>query len=179
MAVNISARSLARTDFASEVLSVLADTGTDPQRVILEITETSLMADPVRAARTLFELSRAGLRIAIDDFGAGRTSLGYLATLPIWELKIDKAFVLPMVADDRKTAIVRSVIELGHSLGFTVTAEGVESPEALQRLAELDCDTVQGYLLAKPAASGDLPERLTGATEVLSARRAAAGASQG
>ena len=68
------------------------------------------------------------MRISIDDFGAGHTSLGYLATLPICELKIDKAFVLPMLTDERNTAIVRSVIELGHSLGFTVTAEGVETP---------------------------------------------------
>ncbi|MFL6099556.1 MAG: putative bifunctional diguanylate cyclase/phosphodiesterase [Actinomycetales bacterium] len=172
IAVNISARSLARPEFAGEVLAVLGETGTDPHRVILEITETSLMADPIRAARTLGELSRAGLRISIDDFGAGHTSLGYLATLPIWELKIDKTFVLPMLSDERKTAIVRSVIELGHSLGFTVTAEGVESAEALHRLADLDCDTVQGYLLARPVASAELPGRVSGAADVLRAHGA-------
>jgi EAL domain-containing protein (putative c-di-GMP-specific phosphodiesterase class I) len=153
------------------VFGVLAETDTDPARVILEITETALMADPTRAARTLVELSRAGIRISIDDFGAGHTSLGYLATLPISELKIDKGFVLSMSNDDRNTAIVRSVIELGHSLGFTVTAEGVETTETLRHLTALRCDTVQGYLLARPASSSDLPTRLTAAATVLGANR--------
>jgi diguanylate cyclase len=172
VAVNISANSLGRPDFAADVLAVLAETRTNPRRVILEITETSLMADPVRAARTLGELDRAGLRISIDDFGAGHTSLGYLAALPISELKIDKAFVLSMLTDERKTAIVRSVIELGHSLGFTVTAEGVETADALRCLAELDCDTVQGYHLARPASSADLPDRLASALGALTSLRA-------
>ena len=172
VAVNISARSLGRADFAADVLSALATAGTDPARVILEITETALMADPARASRTLVELTRAGLRISIDDFGAGHTSLGYLATLPITELKIDKAFVLSMLTDDRNTAIVRSVIELGHGLGFTVTAEGVETMDMLHQLTALRCDTVQGYLLAKPAAMQDLPDRLAEARTVLNANHA-------
>ncbi len=172
VAVNISARSLGRADFAADVLSALAAAGTDPARVILEITETALMADPARASRTLVELTRAGLRISIDDFGAGHTSLGYLATLPITELKIDKAFVLSMLTDDRNTAIVRSVIELGHGLGFTVTAEGVETMDMLHQLTALRCDTVQGYLLAKPAAMQDLPDRLAEARTVLNANHA-------
>jgi diguanylate cyclase (GGDEF)-like protein len=172
VAVNISARSLGRADFAADVLSALAEAGTDPARVILEITETALMADPARASRTLVELTRAGLRISIDDFGAGHTSLGYLATLPITELKIDKAFVLSMLTDDRNTAIVRSVIELGHGLGFTVTAEGVETMDMLHQLTALRCDTVQGYLLARPAAIADLPDRLAEALTVLRANHA-------
>jgi diguanylate cyclase len=171
VAVNISARSLARPDFAQDILDVLTETLTDPRRVILEITETALMDDPTRAAWTLSELHRAGLRISIDDFGAGHTSLGYLATLPITELKIDKAFVSSMLADERNTAIVRSVIELGHSLGFTVTAEGVETPEALQRLSLLHCDTVQGYLLARPVGTAELPGRMAAATAVLHQNR--------
>jgi diguanylate cyclase (GGDEF)-like protein len=172
VAVNISARSLGRADFAADVLGALAEAGTDPARMILEITETALMADPARAARTLVELTRAGLRISIDDFGAGHTSLGYLATLPITELKIDRAFVLSMLTDDRNTAIVRSVIELGHGLGFTVTAEGVETMEMLHRLTALRCDTVQGYLLARPAPDVDLPDRLAEALTVLRANHA-------
>jgi diguanylate cyclase (GGDEF)-like protein len=173
VAVNASARSLARSDFATDLLDILAETQTDPRRVILEITETALMVDPVRAVHTLGRLSGSGVRIAIDDFGAGHTSLGYLATLPISELKIDKAFVLAMIGDERNTAIVRSVIELGHSLGFTVTAEGVETPEALRRLTELGCDTVQGYLLARPAPAADLPRRIADAAAVLAERQAA------
>ena len=95
------------------------------------------------------------------------------ARLPFSELKIDKGFVLAMVGDDRNTAIVRSVIELGHSLGFTVTAEGVETLDALRRLIALGCDTVQGYLLARPGPSTELTARITAATAVASCARAA------
>jgi diguanylate cyclase (GGDEF)-like protein len=171
IAVNISARSLGRADFAKEVLGILRETGTDPRRVMLEITETSLMADPAGASRTLRELDEAGVRLSIDDFGAGQTSLGYLATLPIAELKIDKAFVLAMHGDERNAAIVRSVIELGHSLGFTVTAEGVETLAALEQLSAYHCDTVQGYLLSRPVGSADLADRIDAAHIVLDATR--------
>jgi diguanylate cyclase (GGDEF)-like protein len=156
MAVNISARSLTRPDFADEVLTVLARTGTNPERVILEVTETLLMVDPAGAARTLVRLDEAGIRIAIDDYGPGQTSLGYLAMLPINELKIDRSFVRSMLTDERNAAIVRSVVDLGHSLGFTVTAEGVETQEALDSLRSTQCDTAQGYVLAVPAPLADL-----------------------
>ncbi|MGX7680073.1 putative bifunctional diguanylate cyclase/phosphodiesterase [Jatrophihabitans sp. DSM 45814] len=169
VAVNISAHSLARSGFAQDVLDILAETRTDPSRIILEITETALMVDPPLAARLLAELHAAGIRISIDDFGAGQTSLGYLATLPISELKIDKTFVLSMLTDDRNFAIVRSVIELGHALGFTVTAEGVETIDALDNLAALRCDTVQGYLLARPSAAIDLAEGLAAAVRMVTA----------
>ena len=159
VAVNISARSLSRPTFADEVLAVLTDTGTDPARIVAEITETALVSDPPAATRTLRRLHEAGIRIAIDDFGAGQTSLSYLATLPISELKIDKAFVMPMASDPRNAAIVRAILDLAHNLGFTVTAEGVESAAVLDELTRLDCDTVQGFLLARPVA----PERLPAA----------------
>ena len=160
VAVNISARSLIRTDFAEDILAIIGASDVDPRRVILEITETALLADPERAARTLCTLSERGVRISIDDFGAGQTSLGYLARLPVSELKIDKAFVLAMSDDPRNAAIVRSVIELGHSLGFTVTAEGVETAASLQDLVDAECDLVQGYLLARPMQLDSLRERL-------------------
>jgi diguanylate cyclase (GGDEF)-like protein len=169
VAINISARSLIRADFASEVLAVLAETGVAPGRVILELTETALLADPASAARTLARLHDAGLRVSIDDFGAGQTSLSYLVALPISELKIDKAFVLSMLTDPRNAAIVRSVIDLGHSLGFAVTAEGVETSEALQQLTRYGCDTVQGFFLARPMSSADLTRRMHEVTDVLTA----------
>jgi diguanylate cyclase (GGDEF)-like protein len=171
VAVNISARSLIRSDFADDVLAVLAETGADPNRVILELTETALLADPPRAARTLNRLHESGMRISIDDFGAGQTSLGYLAELPISELKIDGAFVRAMLLDDRNAAIVRSVIELGHSLGATVTAEGVDSEAALEQLRELNCDTVQGFLLSEPLPMGQVRTGLVTATARLSPSR--------
>jgi len=135
--------------------------------VILEITETALVADPARAAQTLSLLHDAGVRISIDDFGAGQTSIGYLAALPITELKIDKTFVLSMVDDERNAAIVRSVIELGHSLGFTVTAEGVETTQILDRLSDACCDTVQGYLLARPTTAVRLPAAISDVARML------------
>jgi diguanylate cyclase len=150
VAINISARSLAKATFAEEVLAAVEASDVVPERVILEVTETALLSDPPRAAATLTALSQAGVRISIDDFGAGQTSLGYLAQLPVSELKIDKAFVLAMVGDVRNAAIVRSVIELGHSLGFTVTAEGVETPDVLAGLVAADCDLIQGFLLGRP-----------------------------
>ncbi|MBV9290962.1 MAG: bifunctional diguanylate cyclase/phosphodiesterase [Frankiales bacterium] len=167
MAVNVSARSVTRPEFVEDVLRVLEETGTAPERVILEITETALVADPARAAQTLSLLHDAGVRISIDDFGAGQTSLGYLAALPITELKIDKTFVLSMVDDERNAAIVRSVIELGHSLGFTVTAEGVETTQILDRLSDACCDTVQGYLLARPTTAVRLPAAISDVARML------------
>jgi diguanylate cyclase (GGDEF)-like protein len=164
VAVNISARSLTRVDFADDLLAVLAGTGTDPRRVILEVTETLLLVDPPRAAATLRRLHDAGFQISVDDFGAGQTSLSYLAMLPISELKVDKSFVLSMLHNERNAAIVRSVIELGHSLGCTVTAEGVETAAILTRLREYGCDTVQGYLLSRPLAFADVGRYLGEAT---------------
>ncbi|MEP7368204.1 MAG: bifunctional diguanylate cyclase/phosphodiesterase [Dermatophilaceae bacterium] len=161
IAVNISAHSLSRPDFADEVLAVLAETGTDPKRVIIEVTETFLLVDPPRAARTLIRLHEAGVRTSIDDFGAGQTSLGYLAMLPISELKIDKSFVTSMLTDRRNAAIVRSVIDLGHSLGFSVTAEGVETTGVLDHLRALQCDTAQGFLMAKPVPVAQLRQWLS------------------
>jgi diguanylate cyclase (GGDEF)-like protein len=167
VAINISARNLIHTEFADEVLGLINAAGISPDRVILELTETALLADPERATRTLVRLHEAGLRVSIDDFGAGQTSLSYLVGLPINELKIDKAFVLSMLADAGHAAIVRSVIDLGHSLGFTVTAEGVETIEALEWLTRQGCDVVQGYLLARPVPPSNLPESLGAATTVL------------
>jgi EAL domain-containing protein (putative c-di-GMP-specific phosphodiesterase class I) len=160
VAVNISARSLVRGDFADDVLAVL----TDPHRVVLEVTETQLLTDPPRAAATLRRLHEAGFVVSIDDFGAGQTSLGYLAMLPVGELKIDRSFVFAMMSNERNAAIVRSVIELGHSLGLSVTAEGVETAEAQDRLRTYGCDTVQGYFLSRPLTLAALAERLRGLT---------------
>jgi diguanylate cyclase (GGDEF)-like protein len=160
VAVNVSARSLARPDFAASVLEVLQQQRVAPDRVILEMTETALLVDPDRAALALEELARAGVRISIDDFGAGQTSLGYLATLPVDEVKIDKQFVLDMALNPRNAAIVRSVVELAHSLGFTVTAEGVETSDAYGDLRSMRCDAAQGYLLSRPVPLEGLADRI-------------------
>ncbi|WP_172892191.1 bifunctional diguanylate cyclase/phosphodiesterase [Jatrophihabitans sp. GAS493] len=160
VAVNISARNLLRADFADEVLQILHTAGADPRRIILEITETAVLADPPRAVSTLGRLAEAGLRISIDDFGVGQTSLAYLSSMPIAELKIDQAFVFSMSTNAGNASIVSSVIELGHSLGLSVTAEGVETLEHLQRLQRLGCDTIQGFYISRPVPAGEIVAQL-------------------
>jgi diguanylate cyclase (GGDEF)-like protein len=161
MAVNVSARNVMRHGFAAEVLEALKATGVPPSRLIVELTETALLTDPDRATAALRELSQAGVRVSIDDFGAGQTSLGYLASLPVHELKIDRRFVQHMDSEPRAAAIVRSVIELGHNLGFEVIAEGVETGPVMTLLAEAGCDLVQGYFIARPDAEAGMAARLS------------------
>jgi diguanylate cyclase (GGDEF)-like protein len=165
VAVNVSARSLARADFVGSVLTVLQRCGARPDRVILEMTETALLVDPERATAALAELAAAGIPISIDDFGAGQTSLGYLATLPVNEVKIDKRFVLDMALNPRNAAIVRSVVELAHTLGFSVTAEGVETADSLLDLRAMRCDSAQGFLLSRPVPLRDLREHIAQVSE--------------
>ena len=123
---------------------------------MLEITETALFADIDRATAVLHRLADAGVPISLDDFGQGQTSLGFLSRLPLEELKIDRTFVTDMVSDPAHGAIVRSVIELAHNLGFVVVAEGVEDPETMRTLRAMHCDSAQGYVLARPMPAGDL-----------------------
>jgi len=150
VAVNVSARNLVRPDFADQVTTILRDTGTHPSRLLIEITETAVLSDPVRAAATLTTLDAAGVRSSLDDFGQGQTSLGYLPLLPLHELKIDKGFVSDLAGDPARAAIVGSMIGLGHHLGLRVVAEGVETEEVLEALARLGCDVAQGFLIARP-----------------------------
>ncbi|MBC7680683.1 MAG: EAL domain-containing protein, partial [Pseudorhodobacter sp.] len=116
----------------------------------LEVTESALMTDPARARRLLQRLADLGVRISIDDFGVGYTSLGQLKTLPVHELKIDKSFVMTMTTDRSNNLIVQSVVDLGHKLGLSIVAEGVEDEEALVALRGFGCDLVQGYHLSRP-----------------------------
>jgi diguanylate cyclase len=153
VAVNISARSLQQLDFPQMVLDALERVGAAPDWLLLEITETALVTDARRAAIVLGQLNEAGLKLSLDDFGQGYTSLGQLSQLPLSELKIDKSFVLNMLRNPGDAAIVRSVIELGHNLGMNVVAEGVEDAEALGSLLDLGCDITQGYWLSRPMAA--------------------------
>jgi diguanylate cyclase (GGDEF)-like protein len=149
-AVNISARNLVHPGFGDDLLAVIESSGLSADRLSVEITETALMTDPEGAELILRGLSDGGIRVSIDDFGCGQTSLGYLSNLPIRELKVDRSFVGDMDANDAHAAIVRSVVELGHNLGFEVVAEGVETPDVLAALERAGCDLVQGFLLARP-----------------------------
>jgi diguanylate cyclase (GGDEF)-like protein len=150
VAVNVSARNLGSADFASKVVEALHDADVAPYRLFIEVTETALMTDPVRAAAVLGELDRAGVRLSIDDFGTGQTSLGYLSTLPIHELKIDRSFITDMLDHNGHAAIVNSIVDLGHNLGFSVVGEGVETRPVMDELASAGCDLAQGYLFTRP-----------------------------
>jgi diguanylate cyclase (GGDEF)-like protein len=156
VAVNVSARNLSRDGFAATVVETLRATGVPPDRLYIEITETALMTDPPRAAVTLAQLDDAGVLLSIDDFGAGQTSLGYLSTLPIHELKIDRSFVTDMLTSHGHAAIVNSIVELGHNLGFTVVGEGVDNADVLRALATTGCDVAQGYLFTRPMPAAAL-----------------------
>jgi EAL domain-containing protein (putative c-di-GMP-specific phosphodiesterase class I) len=110
------------------------------------------MTEPARACRVLERLAALGVGLSIDDFGAGYTSLGQLKTLPVTELKIDRSFVMPMMEDISSALIVHSVVDLGHNLGLTIVAEGVETAQALSVLTTYGCDIAQGYHIARPMA---------------------------
>jgi diguanylate cyclase len=160
VAVNVSPRSLGRRNFADDVIGILNKLQMAPERLIVEVTETALLADPARAAIVLARLAVAGVRISLDDFGQGQTSLGYLSALPLHELKIDKGFVGDMLVNPAHGAIVRSIIDLGHNLGLRVVGEGVETDASLGALRADGCDIAQGYLIARPAPLADLEPQL-------------------
>ena len=124
-----------------------------PEHLELEITESTIMTDPDRAQRVLLELAEMGIGLSVDDFGTGYSSLAYLRRLPDRELKIDRSFIQHLAVDHEDAAIVRATIELGHSLGLTVVAEGVEDARSLQRLRDLNCDALQGFHLCRPQPS--------------------------
>ncbi len=156
VAVNISARNLADDEFANKVKALLDQHGVAAGLLEVEVTESAVMLEPERAARMLNELHAMGIRIAIDDFGAGYTSLAQLKNLPISELKIDKTFILTMHSNSNDALIVRSMIDLGHGLNMRVVAEGIETAHAASTLATLKCDIGQGYHLCRPV----LPDAL-------------------
>jgi len=156
VSVNVSARNICHAGFGSSVIDALREHGVPANRLTIEITETALLTDPGRATRVLTELAALGVGISIDDFGIGQTSLGFLSSLPVHELKIDKGFVTNMMSDPGHAAIVRSIIDLGHNLALRVVAEGVETEDVAHELRQAGCDTAQGFLFARPMPVGDL-----------------------
>ncbi len=148
VAVNVSPRDMLRPGFAASVADRLARYGLPPCALLLEITERLLLEDGQLASDTLEELRRHGIGMSLDDFGTGYSSLVRLRRLPVGELKIDRSFVSRMVADDHDAAVVRCSVQLAHSLGLTVVAEGVEDDETWDRLSAMGCDAVQGWLVS-------------------------------
>ncbi|MFI5938271.1 putative bifunctional diguanylate cyclase/phosphodiesterase [Actinoplanes sp. NPDC051494] len=156
VAVNLSPNSLLDADLTEVVARLLAETGNPAHALTLEITESTILADPAGSMATLERLHALGVELSIDDFGTGYSSLGRLRELPIQEVKIDKSFVRSLAADLRDQAVVRSAVQLGHALDLRVVAEGVEDPDTYAYLAEEGCDVVQGYHLSRPLPADDL-----------------------
>jgi EAL domain-containing protein (putative c-di-GMP-specific phosphodiesterase class I) len=153
VAVNLSVRNLADVEFPRRVTNALARHRVDPAMLSFELTESAVMSDPERALPVLRRLHGLGVRIAVDDFGTGYSSLAYLRRLPVDEVKIDKSFVLGLATDLGDLAVVRAIVELGHSLGLSVVAEGVEQDATRDQLVEMGCDIAQGYLFSRPLES--------------------------
>jgi EAL domain-containing protein (putative c-di-GMP-specific phosphodiesterase class I) len=160
VAVNVTGRDLLDQRFAETIKDLLHKWDVPPSELELEITENTVLSDPVRARTVLLALSDFGVRLAIDDFGSGNSSLSYLKRLPINVLKIDKSFVLQMHIDEDDAVIVRSTIDLGHNLGLQVVAEGVNSISAWNRLRALGCDMAQGYYLSRPVPGHEIVQLL-------------------
>jgi len=156
VAINISAKSLLDQELPRKVQASLDKWNVDPRFLKIEITESSIMADPAHALAILSMLQSMGVRLSIDDFGTGYSSLTHLRELPIDEIKIDKSFVAGMKTSDADTAIVRTMIDLGHNLGKQVCAEGVEDEATWRMLTELGCDLAQGFFIARPMPAAEL-----------------------
>jgi diguanylate cyclase (GGDEF)-like protein len=160
VAVNVSTRCLLDLAFPDQVAGQLASWQVPPELLLLEVTESAVMADPERALEVLGRLHTMGVGLAVDDFGTGYSSMAYLKQLPVDELKIDRSFVGHMATSPSDAVIVRSTIDLGHNLGLRVVAEGVETQRAWDELAALGCDTAQGYLLGRPVPAAELERQL-------------------
>jgi diguanylate cyclase (GGDEF)-like protein len=153
--INVSARDLLNLDLPHYLRDLLAEHSVAADELCLELTESAFVEDPGTAFATIERLHDLGVKLAIDDYGTGYSSLAYIQRLPMHELKIDRSFVGKMVQSRDNQTIVRSTIELGHNLGLKVTAEGIEDADALAMLARIGCDTGQGFFIARPLAAAD------------------------
>jgi EAL domain-containing protein (putative c-di-GMP-specific phosphodiesterase class I) len=160
IALNLSLKQLKQASFILDCRSVFERHDVRPESLELEITETTLMADPRRTVQMLDQLHAMGLHLSIDDFGTGYSSLSALQQFPIRTLKIDQSFVRDVVDDAGDATLVRTIIDMGHGLGLQVVAEGVESQRQLEFLRAADCDLAQGQLFGQPLAIEELQAQL-------------------
>jgi diguanylate cyclase (GGDEF)-like protein len=159
VAVNVSARNLSSLQLVTDVLALLEDARVPAGRLHLEVTETAMAFDGEMAGEVVRALSLLGISMSVDDFGTGFTVLSQLRTLAVSEIKVDRTFVTHVADNEQDQAIVASLIDLGHRLGFRVTAEGVETSEAAAWLTDAGCDHAQGYLWSRPTAWSDVADR--------------------
>ncbi len=161
VAVNLSMWNLQDPALYQQIEGCLRTWNVPPSSLALEITESAMMADPARALDILLQLDTLGVGLAIDDYGIGFSSLAYLKSLPLDELKIDKSFIMDMIHDENDSVIVHSTINLAHNLGLKVVAEGVENKDIYELLGVLGCDVVQGHYIGRPMPAGELERWLT------------------
>ncbi len=161
VAVNLSARQLARPELPARIAAALRTSGLDSSALRLDVSERALMEDLDAGLVALDGLARSGIRVSVDDFGTGHAALGDLKRLPVDALKLDPSYVAGLGSDPQDAAIAGAVIGLAHALGLKVIAEGVETSEQRDALAALDCDLVQGYLFSRPLSANAMGERLT------------------
>ncbi len=166
VAVNLAMRNLLDADLPVDVADLLRLNGVSTDLLVLEITESAVISDPLRTEAVLARLARMGVRLSVDDFGTGYSSLTYLTRLPIHEIKIDRSFVTNMNSSADKEVVVRSTIDLAGNLGKQVVAEGVETAGVLQRLEELGCHLVQGYYVSRPLPAEELDAWLAGSASL-------------
>jgi diguanylate cyclase (GGDEF)-like protein/PAS domain S-box-containing protein len=167
IAVNMSARQIQDPGLIAKIRAALAASGLKPNSLILEITESATVEDTKRAIEVLNSLKEIGVGLAIDDFGTGYSSLSYLRRFPVDQLKVDKSFVSELVTNPEDLAIVSSVVSLGHSLGLSVVAEGVETPAQLEKLCEMGCDQGQGFTWRRPSDAENVSSWLASLDGVL------------
>jgi len=167
VSVNVSPRQLATPDFVATVATTMAELGTDPARIVLELTESAIGDDSDRVARRLGELRAAGHSIALDDFGTGYSSLSHLVRMPVDTVKLDRSFIADVETSARTRQMVRAVVKVCHDLGLSVTVEGIETPGQLDEVRLAGCDTAQGFLLARPQTMAELLSAMAGAHPVL------------
>ncbi|EPM92811.1 sensory box protein/response regulator, partial [Pseudomonas syringae pv. actinidiae ICMP 19070] len=156
VAVNVSGQQISNSSLVADIRQALTSHRVAPQWLEVELTESSLMENTSHTIATLETLRANGVSISIDDFGTGYSSLAYLRRFPIDKLKIDIAFIREVTSNPQDAAIARAIIELAHSLGLKVIAEGVETPEQLAFLRDNQCDQIQGYLISKPLPLAEL-----------------------
>jgi EAL domain-containing protein (putative c-di-GMP-specific phosphodiesterase class I) len=158
ISINLSARSLDDPEFFAFVTDQCHRTVIEPSRVIFELTETSAMQNPVASLEVLTHLRVRGFQLSIDDFGSGFSSMIQLVRLPFSEVKVDKSFVMGASRSNESRSVIRSIVELGHSLGLLTTAEGVEDIDTFDYLNQIGCDCAQGYLFSHPLGSQEARE---------------------
>ena len=158
VAVNISMRNLTRVDAADRYLQIVREQGVDPREVVLELTESSVMEEAASALHVLARLRLKGFGLSIDDFGTGYSSLSQLSQIPFTELKVDPSLVSGSPRHPRKRAVIEASLDLARKLNLGVVAEGIETVDEWQMLAELGCTYAQGYLIGKPTPGDELPE---------------------